>query len=182
MPKKNRPTDDQLEDFYKAVTGTKRLITDKVRLGPLPKRKAPLRKPLPDSLESNETLTLAPVTSEEKLAYKQASLPHKILRNLRKGQYNVEAKLDLHGYTVEQAKREVDGFLQSCLQQQVRVALIIHGKGRHHPSPILKNKLNHWLRSLDVVLAFCSAGTTHGSRGAVYVLLKQDAEKTFGKE
>lgn len=181
MPKK---TDDSIDAFHEAMAGTKRLVTNKVRLAPRkPKRLPPPRESLAEPLISDETLALAPVGSEDSLSYKHASVSHKILRNLRKGQYNVDAQLDLHGLTVEQAKQAVDQFLQSCMQQQVRVALIIHGKGRFRELPILKNKLNHWLRSLDVVLAFCSAGATHGSRGAVYVLLKKDTEgKRFGKE
>ncbi len=172
MPKKN--LDDQLDAFQKAVTGTKKLTTNKVRLASRikPPVSAP-RKPVSEPLIVDETLSLDPVTSEGTLSYKHASISHKILRHLRKGQYDIEAELDLHGLSVEQAKHAVDDFLQACLHQQVRVALIIHGKGRYHQLPILKNKLNHWLRSLPVVLAFCSADATHGSRGAVYVLLKQ---------
>ena len=92
---------------------------------------------------------------------------------MRKGQYNVEAILDLHGMTVAKANAEVDRFLQQCLHQGIRIVLIIHGKGHHSQEPILKNKLNHWLRSIDGVLAFCSAAKEHGSRGASYVLLKR---------
>ncbi|MEE9156926.1 MAG: Smr/MutS family protein, partial [Gammaproteobacteria bacterium] len=39
--------------------------------------------------------------------------------------------------------------------------------------PVLKNKLNNWLRQRDEVLAFCSTRPVDGGTGAVYVLLKR---------
>ncbi|HET8706021.1 MAG TPA: Smr/MutS family protein, partial [Pseudomonadales bacterium] len=38
--------------------------------------------------------------------------------------------------------------------------------------PILKSSVNHWLRQLPQVLAFCSAQPKDGGLGAVYVLVK----------
>src|SRR5205085_11200856 len=126
------------------------------------------------SLHLNESLDLDPVQGEEFISYKHSSISNKTLSNLRKGQYTIEATLDLHGLFVEKAKDAVDDFLQQCLHDKVRVVLIIHGKGHHSGMPILKNKLNHWLRELPSVLAFCSAARGHGSRGAIYVLLKRE--------
>lgn len=181
MSKKRRPINQEdLDAFHQAVQGTKPLKSDKTRIS----SPIPAKNPLPrhlrqerESLSLNESLELDSVQSEEFIAWKQAGISNKILRNLRKGQYNVEATLDLHGYTVDQAKTEVDGFLQQCLHERIRVALIIHGKGHHSQMPILKNKLNHWLRGLASVLAFCSAAPSHGSRGAIYVLLKRESHE-----
>ncbi|HRY16587.1 MAG TPA: Smr/MutS family protein, partial [Candidatus Competibacteraceae bacterium] len=47
------------------------------------------------------------------------------------------------------------------------------GKGSRHRGPILKQKVNHWLRQRDEVLAFCSARAIDGGTGAVYVLLRR---------
>jgi DNA-nicking Smr family endonuclease len=120
---------------------------------------------------------IPPVTSDAHLSFKHPSISHKILRNLGKGQYNVDAILDLHGYTVSHAQSALDRFLQECIREQNRVVLIIHGKSRSSDTPILKNKLNEWLRQIRAVLAFCSAQPIHGSRGAVYVLLKRHSEE-----
>ena len=75
------------------------------------------------------------------------------------------------------AENTLDSFLQDCMRKHCRVVLIIHGKNRRSDTPILKNKLNEWLRHIHVVLAFCSAQPLHGSRGAVYVLLKRHKEE-----
>jgi DNA-nicking Smr family endonuclease len=175
MRKKHDIDPEDIDAFLKAVKGTKVLVKkEKIRLSP---PTPPLRKPTKNKLEKSVTfqdnLDIPAVQGEELITYKQSSVSNKILRKLRKGQYNVEAMLDLHGMTVEEAKIAIESFLQQCLQLSLRVVLIIHGKGHHSDMPILKNKLNQWLRETNKVLAFCSAAQSHGSRGATYVLLKR---------
>jgi DNA-nicking Smr family endonuclease len=54
---------------------------------------------------------------------------------------------------------------------------IIHGKGkrsRNNKGPVIKTKVNHWLRQRDDVLAFCSARPIDGGTGAIYVLLRRN--------
>jgi DNA-nicking Smr family endonuclease len=55
------------------------------------------------------------------------------------------------------------------------VVRIIHGKGKSSEGklPVLKGKVNSWLRQKGEVLAFCSARPNDGGTGAVYVLLKR---------
>lgn len=113
------------------------------------------------------------VGGEDILQFARSGIQNKILRNLRNGKYNVEAILDLHGKTVEEARNALTEFLLKCQEHGVRHVLIIHGKGRHTKVPILKNKLNNWLRETNRVLAFCSATTRDGRGGSLYVLLKK---------
>jgi DNA-nicking Smr family endonuclease len=178
--KRSKISKEDLETFHQAMGGVKPLkIKKKIPLGPPIVKKPPRRQKYheEESLNLQESLTLDQVQSEEFISFKQTGISSKILRNLRKGQYNVEATLDLHGLIIEEANRSVDEFLQQCLHEGIRVAVIIHGKGHHSRMPILKNKLNHWLRELPSVLAFCSAAPKHGSRGAIYVLLKRHARE-----
>jgi DNA-nicking Smr family endonuclease len=178
MPKKPKIEEDDLQSFYKAVEGTVPLKqkNKKIRLTP-PVKKAPMRKRRAsdddEPIHLNQSLSIDTVQSEEFISYKNSAISNKTLRKLRKGQYNVEATLDLHGMTVDEAEAAVELFLQQCLQEGIRVVLIIHGKGRFSQMPVLKNKLNQWLRNIQSVLAFCSASPHHGSRGALYVLLKR---------
>ncbi|MCV6604775.1 MAG: Smr/MutS family endonuclease, partial [Porticoccaceae bacterium] len=61
---------------------------------------------------------------------------------------------------------------------------VTHGKGemRHKPA-LLKSCVNHWLRQLDVVLAFHTAQRHHGGSGATYVMLrKSDTQKDENRE
>jgi DNA-nicking Smr family endonuclease len=178
MPKKTKTSSEDIELFLAAIKGTTPLAQKKIRqskIAPPIKHKVKIRdeQDAPQELfQFRDDDYLPPIRSEDPLSYKKAGVPDKTLRKLRKGQYNVEARLDLHGMTIEKARIAVDHFLQQCLLTGISVALIIHGKGMHSQMPILKNKLNNWLPSTDIVLAFCSALPQHGGLGAAYVLLK----------
>lgn len=179
MPKKkNDISPDDLALFHQAMKDAKPFTaSDKVRLTPpssRPRQKIPKDSTFEEKFHLSDTNREPEVTGEAFITFKQSDISNKNLRKLRKGQYNVQAVLDLHGMTVEEAMTAVENFLQQCLQEGIRVVLIIHGKGHHsHQSPILKNKLNNWLREINFVLAFSSAAPQHGSRGAMYVLLKK---------
>lgn len=179
MPKYPKINQKDMTAFHKAVAGTKLLVhKNKIRLQSsdlqTPRCKTPMATPAAGHIVFNESQDLTQVRGEEFIVFNQSGISNKILRKLRKGQYNVDAILDLHGMSVEEAKTAIQTFLQRCLQKKLRVVLIIHGKGRQGQMPILKNKLNHWLRELNSILAFCSAAPEHGSRGAIYVLLKNN--------
>jgi DNA-nicking Smr family endonuclease len=173
MRKKTEITEDEKAEFRQVTRGVKPLIHSKVEAkppAPKPKRRQP-EPETPSTFAFSDFETLDSVTGEEKIEFARPGIQHKVLRNLRLGQYNVNAILDLHGMTVALAQHALSDFLTACQQQDIRHVLIIHGKGRDPDKPILKNKLNHWLRQTEQVLAFCSA-TKHGRGGALYVLLK----------
>ena len=173
MPKKTKLSDEEIELFRQAIKGTKPLIHNKIHLSPPPTPK-PTKRSIPEkAFPFIEDINLASVKAEDFICYKQPGISNKVLRKLRKGQYNVEKILDLHGMTTVEAEEAIDHLLQQALHQGVRTILIIHGKGHHSDTPILKNKVNHWLRAMPAVLAFCSATTSHGNRGAIYILLKK---------
>lgn len=180
MSKKPKISQEDIAAFYQAVKGTKPLQQKQIRI-PRPTQLTKNRKPIiveHESIYLNETLSQPLVKGEEFISFKQNGIASKILRKLSKGQYNIEAILDLHGMTIEEAKLAVEKFIGHCLHEKIRVVLIIHGKGLGSKAPILKNKLNLWLRT-DCVLAFCSAAPSHGNRGAIYVLLRRDKQETF---
>lgn len=181
MPRKTKINQEDIDAFQDAVAGTIPLKQKNTRISP-PAKRYIRRKPQTNYAEESpfifyDNSSTAEVSGEEFITYKQSGVSNKTLRKLRKGQYNVDVRLDLHGMTVDEAKAAVDSLLQQCVRNGLRVALIIHGKGHHSQMPILKNKLNQWLREIDIVLAFCSAAPIHGSRGAMYILVKRSTEE-----
>jgi DNA-nicking Smr family endonuclease len=176
MVKKADISDEEKAVFQEAMRHVKRIAAPKVIL-PVPKR-YPLRKKSQPEQEAFSEAPLSdyekvdPVSGDENIEFFRSGLQDKSLRKLRRGQYNVEAKLDLHGMTAEEAKETLYRFLLRCERNGKRHVLIIHGKGRSNTKPVLKNKLNNWLRQLDQILAFCSATAKDGQSGAMYVLLK----------
>ncbi len=121
---------------------------------------------------------IEPVDPNEILSFQRPGVQHGVYRNLRLGKYNIEARLDLHGYTVEQAREAVYRFVRDCLSNDIRCALITHGKGEGRKQPaLLKSCIAHWLPQLDQVLAFHSAQKHHGASGATYVMLRKSERK-----
>lgn len=177
MTKKSDLSDDDKAAFREAMRGVKRLSHTKVITAP--KMERIRRRPIEQDTDQEEDFVfsdyekLDPVGSDDLIQYACNGLQHKILRNLRRGQYNIEATLDLHGMTADEAKSSLSQFLAACKRNGIRHVLIIHGKGRSNSKPILKNKLNHWLRQTNDVLAFSSAIAKDGSSGALYVLLRR---------
>ncbi|MDT8407876.1 MAG: Smr/MutS family protein, partial [Methylococcales bacterium] len=88
--------------------------------------------------------------------------------------FPLEAELDLHGLTAQQAQLTLQDFLRYALQRGKRCVRIVHGKGYRSPdaAPVLKNQVNSWLRQYAAVLAFTSAAPRDGGTGAVWVLLR----------
>jgi len=115
------------------------------------------------------------VGPNDPLSYTTTGPQQKTLRKLRQGTMPIEARLDLHNLTIEEAAQALERFLQQSQQHQRRTVIIIHGKGQRTGSqlPILKNQVNIWLREWPEVLAFCSAQAKDGGAGALYVLLKK---------
>ena len=185
MAKKRQLTEQEKNILRQAMVGTKPLTHRKKRTKLLPavsaqaKFKTPQTNKKHEDFKFDESESLEMVDGEKSISYKQASISNKTLRKLQKGQYNIEGILDLHGMTIEQALKATNSFLQTCLHEHILAVLIIHGKGHHSELPQLKNKLNHWLRKIDVVLAFCSALPRQGGNGALYLLLKRTTEENY---
>ena len=102
----------------------------------------------------------------------------RLAQRLHRGDYAVQAHLDLHGHTVEEAKVVVNRFLTSAYAVGQRCILLIHGRGLNSKDnkPVLKEQVRIWLshgRLSRLVLAFATAPLTNGGAGAVYVLLRR---------
>lgn len=102
-----------------------------------------------------------------------------LLKKLRQGKWRVEATLDLHGATLEQARTRLDGFLSSCLQHQLRCVRVVHGKGYGSKgnAPVLKETVRRWLSQLADVMAFVECEERDGGTGAVLVLLRANTTR-----
>ena len=110
----------------------------------------------------------------EELSYVRPGISRQILRRMRRGEWIVQAELDLHGLTVVQAKHELVEFLSGCLSHGIRCVRIVHGKGLRSPNrePVLKLHVRHWLAQRQEILAYVQARPADGGGGAVIVLLK----------
>ena len=113
--------------------------------------------------------------SGDSLAFCRDSVGRRTFRQLSRGKFSIQAEVDLHGMTVTEAREALAAFVESSLARGLSCVRVIHGKGRGsgQAGPVLKPKVNGWLRRWDQVLAFVSARPVDGGTGALYVLLKR---------
>ncbi len=118
------------------------------------------------------------VDPQEVLSYRSNGLQDGVFRKLKRGKYPLDARLDLHRKTVEQARQDVFRFIDDAMKYDLRTVIILHGKGEKEAKPaLLKSWINRWLRELDDVLAYHSAQQFDGGTGAVYIMLKKSERK-----
>lgn len=113
--------------------------------------------------------------SGDYLSFHRDGVGGRTFRKLKRGRYSIRDEIDLHGLTVAEAREALKHFIESALGRGANCVRVVHGKGRGSGGgrPVLKRKVDVWLRQWEAVLAFCSAQPADGGTGAVYVLLKR---------
>ena len=98
-------------------------------------------------------------------------LDRRVVTALKRGEYAVQAHVDLHGLSKAEAKEEVDRFLAASRRDGKRCVLVVHGRGLNSKDhiPVLKEQLKVWLQRGRIgrsVLAFATA-RPHDGGGAI---------------
>ena len=120
------------------------------------------------------------------------TIPNKDFVNKNNIRYEKIKKLDLHGYTIEEANKGVEVFIQKCFDESVTKAIIITGKGLRSKSSenpylskdlsILKYSVPEFIESNTVltkmIIEITDAKIEDGGSGAFYIYLKnKDKDK-----
>lgn len=171
--------------FRRSVGSVKPLKDDRAdaeptrRPKPMPKRRERLAEEL-EQLEELDSPFEPIVEANEVLTFARPGVAGRTVKKLRRGQFPIEAELDLHGMTAAGAYAALERFLAHAARDHLRHVRVIHGKGFGSDSgrPVIKSKVNLWLRIDPRVAAYCSAPPAHGGTGALNVLLKASARKT----
>lgn len=103
------------------------------------------------------------------------ALDGKRAARFRKGELPVEARIDLHGLTLDLAHRALAGFLIQARERGQRVVLVITGKGGVEGGA-LKRLVPLWLSTPPLaatIAAMTPARPHHGGSGALYVYLRR---------
>ncbi len=111
---------------------------------------------------------------EHEQTFVRKGLSPDIAGKLRRNHWSVQAELDLHGLTVDEAHDALSDFVVAARTRRYRCVRVIHGKGLTSPGkePVLKGKVRRWLAHWDEVLAYTEAPRHAGGGGALLVLLK----------
>jgi DNA-nicking Smr family endonuclease len=105
-------------------------------------------------------------------------IDRRFVQRLRDGNYPIDARLDLHGHSREEAAAALDRFIAQSLAAGRRCLLVIHGRGLNSgdSGPVLRDAVQHTLsagRAARAILAFALAPAKHGGDGATLVLLRK---------
>lgn len=95
-------------------------------------------------------------------------------RRIRRGQSEIDARIDLHGHTQDTAHREVVDFILRQAALGARCVLVITGKGRLGTG-VLRSRLFDWIADPDLrpfIAGYATAHPRHGGSGAVYLFLR----------
>ncbi len=102
------------------------------------------------------------------------------LKRIKSGRINIEGTIDLHGFSLREAKARLQLFVGKSFQRNKRLLLIITGKGRnskpniHGKKQTIKSEINKWLLEdfyRDKVQYISKALDKHGGEGAYYFFL-----------
>jgi DNA-nicking Smr family endonuclease len=89
------------------------------------------------------------------------------------GKMPVQARLDLHGYTRDEALAETERFIRRCLQQGARKILIIHGKGGSSQNDgVLRKVVRRYIETHPRVGETGIPDRKDGGSGATWAILR----------
>jgi DNA-nicking Smr family endonuclease len=146
----------------------------------------PRPEPLPRQREADERAALREALSDEVdvesllltddgLSFRRPGLNPDVVTRLRRGQWSIQAQIDLHGLRRDEARDQLGAFVRQSLRSGCRCVRVVHGKGLGSPGgePVLKAKVQRWLAQCAEVIAFAQATGAQGGAGALVVLLER---------
>jgi DNA-nicking Smr family endonuclease len=116
-----------------------------------------------------------------------APLGRRLKQRVARGRDPIDARLDLHGMTQQEAHAALLRFLHRAQANGVKTALVVTGKGLRKSSSgaesdadsrpgVLKRQVPMWLALPEfrrLVVGFDDAHVGHGGEGALYVRLRR---------
>ena len=126
---------------------------------------------------------LAP-SIQNAMSNQTVAMDRKTFKNMQRGRLSPDARIDLHGMTLDRAHTALNRFVLSSHASGKRLLLVITGKGKNRdeggPIPVrfgvLRHQVPEWLRLPPLgplVLQVSQAHASHGGGGAFYVYLRR---------
>jgi DNA-nicking Smr family endonuclease len=186
MAERRRPSRDEAE-LWKAVTKDVKRIE---RKSPLPvsepaappgqkqkKTKVLSKSSQPGAMSRPGAMAPQRPAQPDLRHGRAAGVDKRTVERLRRGQIVIDAEIDLHGHTQEEAHRALGAFISRQVGASRRCVRIVTGKGAFREGGgVLKTAVPRWLNESplrDQVLAFSHARRDDGGEGALYVLLRR---------
>ena len=122
----------------------------------------------------------------EKFLKNEEKIPNKDLISSKKIRHEKIKKIDLHGYSLQEANKSVESFIQKCFDNSVTKIIVITGKGlrsKNKENPYLSKDLSILKYSVPefiennsllnkMIIEITDAKIEDGGSGAFYIYLK----------
>src|SRR5262249_28193577 len=143
---------------------------------PPPEGKHSPSTPIRASSATNRTIRAAPPLE---------ALDRRQKQRLARGAQPIDARIDLHGKTQSEAHGALLRFLRKAQRDGAKFVLVITGKGSRarldrDDHGVLKRQVPHWLTLPELrpyVVGFEGGHVAHGGEGALYVRIRQPADR-----
>ena len=113
-------------------------------------------------------------------------IPNKDFAHKKNIRYERIKKIDLHGYTIEEANKAIEQFIQKCFDENVTKIIVITGKGLRYKNvenpylskdlSILKYSVPEFIEKnknlTQFIIEITDAKIEDGGSGAFYIYLK----------
>jgi len=121
---------------------------------------------------------VVPATATEAAPPPLSPLGRRMRARVARGKEGIDARLDLHGLTQNEAHAALLRFLRSASARGARLVLVITGKGQRSDGEggVLRRQVPHWLKLAEFrsyVIGFEPAHAAHGGEGALYVRIRR---------
>ena len=107
--------------------------------------------------------------------------------NIGKNKIEKRRTIDLHGFTLEQANKTIESFINKSFKDEVSKLIVVTGKGLHSKNEsnpfiskklsILKYSIPEFIKSNDIlmkkIIEIKDADIKDGGSGAFYIYLKK---------
>ena len=191
MIRRLRP--EELDLWNRVAKTTERMDRPKAREdtkpGPKPRKPVVQPDPIPSFQVGQRSTTNAEPhdlmsSVSDRVRNAPVRMDRKTHTKMKRGKMSPEARIDLHGMTMDRAHPALTGFIMRSASEGKRLVLVITGKGKDRdedgPIPVrrgvLRHNVPHWLSVpplSSLVLQIAPAHISHGGGGAYYVYLRR---------
>lgn len=176
MPNKFNLNQDDISLFKNSIGKAKKLKQDTVVHKPV---KRPSKIVESHKLQQEKINTefyfsddYQPLLYEDPIRYSREDADPYEVKKLKRGFYEPDFFLDLHGLTQLEAKKEIAALIAACLHEKAHCACIMYGHGKN----ILKKQTPMWLAQHPSVICFHQAPKEFGGSAALLILFEIDFE------
>ncbi len=180
------------KELWQKVTHTTTPLPQALRRAAEPQKPTVRRKPEPEPMDLPTAFGIGTkagtprslISTPQVAPRSKPIMDSKTHGKMKRGKLAPEARIDLHGMTLDEAHTELTRFMLTSYSRGLRLVLVITGKGQrddpHDPMPrqrgVLKRQVPMWLKMAPLntaVMDVAEAHIRHGGGGAYYVYLRR---------